>query len=110
MVESQYWPLVGDGPAGETGLAQITPAALDQYLRLYSPGYYQLTPSQRQSLQNDLYKRLQCQLCTLEQAVEQERRNLTLYARILRAYRLTSPDWRAAVVAWNGVYAERIFR
>lgn len=106
--ESQFWPWPA-GQAGEIGLAQITPAAADQYLRLYSPGYYQLQPEQRAALQHALIARARCDYCTIEEAIQKERENIQLYARMLAAYRLTAPDWYGALVAWNGeAYAQKV--
>lgn len=100
--ESQFWPLWENRPAGEIGLAQITPAALDTYLRYYQPGYDALPMARRADAVYIASNALRCENCSLAQAVQKERENIPVYARILRAHRCASPDWRAALVLWNG--------
>jgi hypothetical protein len=110
-VESQFWPLWENRPAGEIGLAQITPAALDTYLRYYQPGYDALPLARRADALYQTANALRCENCSLEQAVQKERENIPLYARILRAHRCASTDWRAALVLWNGEeYAKKVMQ
>ena len=101
-VESQFWPLWDDRPAGEIGMAQITAAGADQYLRWYAPNYGYASLEEQAALQAEFLRSLRCDGCSLYDAIQQERRNIFYYARILRAYRCSSPDWRAALVLWNG--------
>ncbi len=108
-VETQFWPLWGARPFGEIGMAQITHAGADQYLRWYQPGYGYLSLEQQAQFQSDFLKSLACDNCDLEAAIQKERTNIVIYARILRAYRLATESWEAALTLWNGGdYAERI--
>lgn len=109
--ESQFWPYWENRPAGETGLAQITHAAADQYLRWYDAEYPGLPTARQYEQQVILLQSLKCDYCNLRQAAAKEKRNIYVYARILRAYRCAANDWRSALVAWNGqAYAERILQ
>jgi len=107
--ESQLWPLWHERPAGETGMAQITLAGADQYLRWYDRSYPGADGLAQQQLQQQFLTSLECHQCTLAQAIEHERANIVIYARILRAYRYSATDWRGAVELWNGeAYANQV--
>lgn len=107
--ESQFWPLWDERPAGEVGLAQITAAGADQYLRWYAPAYGRASHETQQQLQAELMNSLRCHGCNLEQATAKERENILIYARLLRAYRLSADDWYGALILWNGEpYAQKV--
>lgn len=108
-IESQFWPLWNDGPRGEIGLAQVTAAGADQYLRIYNGNYAYASPVEQNDMQAAFLALLRCDYCSLYGALQKERANIIYYARLLRAYRCSSADWRAALVRWNGeLYAEKI--
>jgi hypothetical protein len=107
--ESQFWPGWQSAPAGETGMAQITPNGADTYLRWYQPDYGFMTIKEQERAQAEFLNTLRCELCTLEEAAQKESQNILIYARILRAYRGASTDWGAALVLWNGQdYANQV--
>lgn len=108
--ESQFWPLWGKRPADELGLAQITPPAIDQYLRWYDPLYPSLSVKQQAWKQAETLAAMRCELCNVAQAIQKERENILIYARILKAYRLAATDWHDALVKWNGEeYAKKVY-
>lgn len=111
-IESQFWPLWGNRPAGETGIAQLTMGAADTYLRIYGPeDYGVLSPDEQAGLQSLFLAGLRCEPCDLQGALNHERANIVTYARVLRAYRCASTDWRDALVRWNGeTYTQRVER
>jgi len=100
--ESQFWPQWDDQPAGEVGMVQITTNAADQYLRWYVDGYAGLSQPVQELAQAEFVRGLRCELCTVDQAIEKERANISIYARVLKAYRYQAADWRGALVLWNG--------
>jgi hypothetical protein len=102
LLESQMWPLWDKRPAGEVGIAQITLAAADRYHAHYTPGWWQLTESQRAAQRAAILAQVTCHHCTLADAAHAERANIALYAAILRAYGCAAGDWHAALVLWNG--------
>jgi hypothetical protein len=100
--ESQFWPSWGRKPAGETGMAQVTTNAADQYLRWYDPVYPGADGVTREKLQSEFMASMRCELCSMQMAIDKERENIYIYARILRAYRLSADDWTGALKLWNG--------
>jgi hypothetical protein len=100
--ESQFWPTWGNRPDGEIGMAQITTAAADQYLRWYDPAYPSAGGKEQAAMKAAFMASLRCDVCTLPEAVEKERANIYTYARILAAYRYGSDDWAGALKLWNG--------
>jgi hypothetical protein len=108
-VESQFWPLWDERPAGEIGMAQVTLAGADQYLRWYDPYYNTASVKNQQGMQAAFLASLRCDNCSLYEATAKERANIVTYARILRSYRFTADDWRGALVRWNGEdYASKV--
>jgi hypothetical protein len=108
-IESQYWPLWDERPFSEVGLAQITAAGADQYLRWYFTDYGYATESDQLQKQAEFLNSLRCQSCDLYTALQKERENIPVYARILKAYRLAADDWHGALVLWNGNdYASKV--
>ena len=110
MQESQFWPLWGQRPADEIGIAQVTPAAADAYLRIYGPNDYGFqSNSQQNALQEQFMASLRCDACDLSAALDKERQNIMIYARLLRAYRAGADDWYGALVRWDGEsYASKV--
>jgi hypothetical protein len=108
-VESQFWPLWDERPAGEVGMAQITAAAADQYLRWYRPGYPYASEKIQIQMQAEFMNALRCQGCSLHEAIQKEHANIPTYARLLKAYRYSAEDWHGALVLWNGSdYANKV--
>jgi hypothetical protein len=102
LVESQMWPLWGIRPAGEIGIAQLTPNAADRYLSATQPEWYALAEWQRVDARQALINELTCHNCTLAEAAYKERLNVRVYAHILRAYAIAGGTWEQALVLWNG--------
>jgi hypothetical protein len=100
--ESQFWPSWGNRPAGEVGMAQITSAAADQYLRWYDRAYPSASTAAQGWRMAEFINSLRCDVCTLADTIAKERQNIYTYARILAAYRYAAGDWAGAVRLWNG--------
>jgi hypothetical protein len=98
-LESQFWPL-WQPVTGETSIMQITYDGLDTVLR-FDPelgdiychrtmwcqdGYAMLSEANRQRVVVVLYNDLTCYLCGPGPASDKTEENITLFARIMRAY------------------------
>lgn len=115
MVESQFWPFFA-GPAGETGIMQITDNGFDTLLRWdlgLDPEYLSRDDTEKAWSRNVTRETLTCNGCNLLEAIEQIKTDMPIYARLLAAYHcravtinpaLTDADaWRQTVVNYNGV-------
>jgi len=114
MSESQFWPFY-EGRAGETGVMQITDNGLDTLMR-FDPTldrdywtHNELDQLWTRALTRDA---LVCHLCNMEQALENIRADMPIYARMLAAFHCRavtinpaisgSLAWRQAIVDYNG--------
>lgn len=110
LAESQTWTMPGPGADGEIGPYQVTDAGLDTLLRYSDPAYAGQHPDRQFYARAALRDELACQFCTLAQADAHTRAHMRAYARLLAAYRCqTGGDWRAAALAWNKVYEEKLY-
>ena len=118
-VESQYWPL-WKGSSDEVGLMQITDSGADVLMRYDAEtfkqycakavffkscekGYHVLTEKQQRLIRDVFRADLICHGCTVEQAVEHERANVLIYARMLNAYGCRNGwNWVEALRDYNG--------
>ena len=115
MIESQFWPFF-EGPAGETGIMQITDNGFDTLLRWdgeIDPVYLSRSDADKAWSRAVTRDALTCPTCNILEAIEQIKTDMPYYARLLAAYHcravtinpaLSDADaWRQTVVDYNGV-------
>ena len=123
-VESQFWPLWTPSE-NEISMGQITDAGIDVLMRYDEAafnticnqavagcdrGYHIMSVAKQAMVRDTLRATLICHACSVDQAIEQERYNIGIYARVLRAYGCRNGwDWIAALKDYNGgdKYLER---